>query len=1039
MSIKTTPNKLHLAMRAARFRPVAAGVLCGTTLLCAMPTIAQENTQPEEPQTEVIEVRGVRQTIQSAIAIKRESVEVVDGLSANDIGDLPALSIGEALETITGAASHREQGGATEISLRGLGPFLSSTVFNGREATNGSGDRSVNFSQFPSELIQKAAIYKTQAAEYIEGGVAGQIHLDTLKPLDFGKRRVQVQVKGNFNPDNNALDLQRQGIGSRTTVSFVDQFESDSVGEIGVSVGFQRDDRTNPEQEARTGTSQFLCPIDPNGGIGQFRTDCDQQLDGVDPNAPFLFSRGANSFRQNITDDKRESLFGAIQWRPNDKFELNLDFQSSDRDFSEFRNDLTFTEIEHLDAFGTNPNAIRDENGDRIPLLVGEGGQLLQATVLTNIETLSSFAERIEEYDGGGLGFTYNINDSLTLSADLSYSNTDRVENIIQTRLQSENDDINGLDVPGADNNGEVQIVQRVFDNGSLIPTYTLRNFDVNDHDAFADEARTRLDLNQLRNHTITAFRTDAVYIPNIDYIKGFKTGFRYSLQEFDTIPRERNEFTFADGDILQASLQCRNNGFPEPDFFDNESGGAPLFTNIDENGNVLEAGTGNTFATFDPICLANNLLGNLSDDNGNPLNIDNSFPVLTDELRQNVDSVDVEEETLAFYLQADYDTFIGDYAVRGNLGVRVVHTSVDSASFRAPLIVDATRDVDPETGEETLSFNNVLPNPDAPIERVSGQSSYTEFLPSFNLVVDASDEVLVRGAVYRTLSRPDPIEFGFGRTFQGLSNDDEIQSIDELVSTVVASGNPSLDPLTAWNFDTSVEWYANDDTLLSLGLYYKSFQGGFENVVQNETFTIEGIRVDGAVDLLEDGPQVINADVAVSQVADDTSTIFGAEVTATHSFSYLDNFLKGFGFKFSYNYANSNFEFEDADFGDRIEDGELVEGVIPPANLFGFSEHTLFGQLYYQWEDLNVSINYKFRSHYFQQFTNPNNVIRFVDDTEVWEARVSYRLNRNWKFSVEAINLFDEPRRDFRPTRGNLSQVLVYGPRIFAGVTYRL
>ena len=78
--------------------------------------------------------------------------------------------------------------GATEISIRGLGPFLSATTFNGREATNGSGDRSVNFSQFPSELMNKLAIYKTQDASLIEGGVAGLISLETLKPLEYGKR-----------------------------------------------------------------------------------------------------------------------------------------------------------------------------------------------------------------------------------------------------------------------------------------------------------------------------------------------------------------------------------------------------------------------------------------------------------------------------------------------------------------------------------------------------------------------------------------------------------------------------------------------------------------------------------------------------------------------------------------------------------------------------------------------------------------------------------------------------------------------------------
>src|SRR5690606_21075178 len=116
------------------------------------PTYAQ-NTAPASQVVEEVVVTGLRASIQSSIEEKREASVVSDVLSAEDIGDLPALSIGEAIETITGAATHREKGGASEIAVRGLGPYLGATTFNGREATNGSGDRSVNFSMFPSELI----------------------------------------------------------------------------------------------------------------------------------------------------------------------------------------------------------------------------------------------------------------------------------------------------------------------------------------------------------------------------------------------------------------------------------------------------------------------------------------------------------------------------------------------------------------------------------------------------------------------------------------------------------------------------------------------------------------------------------------------------------------------------------------------------------------------------------------------------------------------------------------------------------------------
>ena len=194
-----------------------------------------------------IVVTGIRQTIETSLAVKRQENAIVDALSSQDIGDLPALSIGEAIQTITGATSHQEKGGATEISLRGLGSFLAATTFNGREASNGSGDRAVNFNQFPSELINDIKIYKSQQASLIEGGVAGTIELGTLRPLDYKKRSIQVEVKANFNPYQDRI--RGQGAwGWRGTASYVDQFDLGSLGDIGIALGFQRNEVNNPEE-----------------------------------------------------------------------------------------------------------------------------------------------------------------------------------------------------------------------------------------------------------------------------------------------------------------------------------------------------------------------------------------------------------------------------------------------------------------------------------------------------------------------------------------------------------------------------------------------------------------------------------------------------------------------------------------------------------------------------------------------------------------------------------------------------------------------
>ena len=189
----------RLDKKFINLKPIKTVLFASSSL--SMLALSQVAMAQDSDSDEIIAI-GTRQIIQDAIKLKRQAITVVDGLSADEIGDLPALSIAEALEQITSVGSQREGSGATEVSIRGLGPFLGSTVINGREATNGSGDRSVNFSQFPSELFNKLEVYKTQEASFIEGGVAGQIALSTLKPLEYGKRRIQLQAKGNIQPDS---------------------------------------------------------------------------------------------------------------------------------------------------------------------------------------------------------------------------------------------------------------------------------------------------------------------------------------------------------------------------------------------------------------------------------------------------------------------------------------------------------------------------------------------------------------------------------------------------------------------------------------------------------------------------------------------------------------------------------------------------------------------------------------------------------------------------------------------------------------------
>ena len=1002
---------------------IALASMC-LTIFAAPQVLAQDQTADDSADvqdTDVLEeviVTGTRQLIKDSISIKRDNVMVVDGLSASDIGEIPALSIGEALESLTGVASHRENGGATEVSIRGLGPFLSATTFNGREATNGSGDRSVNFSQFPSELMNKIVVYKTQDATLIEGGVAGVIALETLRPLNYGKRRFQFDIKGNYNPDQQDIDAQLSGDwGWRGTLSYVDQWETANGGAVGLSLGYQHSDISQPEAEIRgsspTGTSLWACINDPGvTNEGFFRSssgDCEDQVDGdrnqgydttINPETGKAYSDGlawgfapsSRGYRQNDTSDERDAFFGALQWQPNEDWDINLDVEYSKRTQDELRHDLNIS---------NQKRATKDVTGPA--LVTTPQGAITNRLGTTAVESNSESYSREEKYTGGGLNMSYDVNDRLTLSGDISYSKTERVEKQVSVRIQSDDQDIYGNDTPG----GYRPLLQWDLDSG--IPQFALQDFDVTDYTLFSDEYRTRIDSDVDRTNKIKSGRIDFDLETDWGSISSLQGGLRYSKLTYLNLggtrwdPGTIDDSSEAERAAIVAMNETCRIAFPEDGFLSSEADG-DLISNTDSETGELTSGTGDTWATFDNACIADMILAYHGDEF--------QFP---EQVKESDRTTDVTETTFAGYLMANFNTEWGSHVVNGNFGVRVVNTDVDSDAWRAAYTI-----IEDENG-----FLSMEPTGD--LEKVTASHSYTEWLPSLNMVMDLSDTVLLRGAIYRSMSRADPGDLGYNRGF-ALSGEEDITDPDELIDRVSGSGNPATDPLMSWNFDTAVEWYPNDDSILTLGFYYKNFQGGFVQTEVIETFDIDGVEV--------------SAPFVVTQTDGDTSTLWGIEVTAAHNFSYLPGaFLSGLGAKIGYNYGNSDFEFEDSNYGTIfVEDLEgnkeqKTVGIVAPANLPGFSDNVFSGTLYGEWGGFGASVIYKYRSEYFQPYTSNGTRIRYVGDVGVWEARMSYQFNKHLSLSLEGINLFNEVKQTYYYTDDNFGERNVYGARYFLGL----
>ena len=1021
--------------------------LCAPVLLPATAVLAQ-STESAETLEEIV-VTGVRRTIQDSIALKRNSIEIVDGLNADEIGALPALSIGEALETITGAATHRENGGATEVAVRGLGPYLGATVVNGRESTNGSGNRAVNYSIFPSELFNAIAVHKTQSASYIEGAVSGQVQLSTRRPIEYGEQRAQFSVKGSAHPDDG--DIAGQSNGHRTTASYINSWDVEGLGTIGVSFGGQLRDDSNPEAEAThtTGGGRFeACVLesfdamaqpldtsgrcDENGGDPDLSNDQLQDLIDSNPaygsvaDIPFAYMPRDRTFRRNTTDDDRQAIFGAFQWQPNEAWDVFLDFQQSERDQKELRQDL---------QFGSTQNNLTNVVSD--PRV----GLLQSFTTDTDIRSNTTDFSRFEEYEGAGLNIAWQATDSLEVAFDAAFADTLRTETDVEVRMAANEVLITDPDKTGGREEFLVNFaVNAPGTDGLALPTIlctdgssscdpdSLLDFDINDPRYFTARDRARIRARQqIREHTIDAYRLDLSWdTDSLGFVNNVQAGARAATLEYRTFGGNRNDDGFSlfeDEDfdgvpggssntaearaaVFNAANNCGQSSFPEPGFLSESRGGRDLVAV------ASGIGTGTGWATFDHGCLLDELTANYG--GRSAIGFQNGIQT---------NSIDLTEDTTALYVQANFESALSGRPVRGNFGVRVVDTEVTSIGYRSPLTVIEENGlfyVEAESGAE--------------YEKVLQTNNYTEVLPSLTFIMDLNPDWVFRAGAFRGISRPDPHSYGNSRAINTNDSDDPdsgYATLAEAVQGIGAPGNPKLEPLPSWNLDIGVEWYANEDTMLAAGVYWKRFQGAFENVYQQEDFLIDGNTVGGTV--------------RTTQVSEDSSDLHGLEITATHAFDYLPGFLGGFGGKFSYNYADSDFEFEDGHGGDGLAfdangNSTRLLGLLPPAGLWGLSRHTSATQIYWQNDRFHAQAIYKARSQYFQGYGRDTTArVRYVDDYNTLDLRLRYDVTDNIELTLEGINLLSEPRMDFRALDGQVAQTLEYGPRVFFGARARI
>lgn len=181
-----------------------------------------------EEGVETVVVTGIRASLQRAIEIKRDATTIVDAVSAEDIGKFPDKNVADALQRLPGVNTVSAAGGEggfdenDRVSIRGTNSSLTDVQVDGHRISTGDwfildqfGEvgRSVSFTLLPSEIVGSTSVYKSQQADFLEGGVAGMVNLVTRKPLDLkdpltleaSAQAVYTTLRGKTTPDFNAL------------------------------------------------------------------------------------------------------------------------------------------------------------------------------------------------------------------------------------------------------------------------------------------------------------------------------------------------------------------------------------------------------------------------------------------------------------------------------------------------------------------------------------------------------------------------------------------------------------------------------------------------------------------------------------------------------------------------------------------------------------------------------------------------------------------------------------------------------------------
>jgi TonB-dependent receptor len=1000
-----------------RWKSKAMFTLLGGTVL-VNPAFSQSANEEE------LVVTGIRASLQRSMDVKRNSSGVVDAITAEDIGKFPDTNLAESLQRITGVSIDRMNGEGSQITVRGFGPGFNMVTLNGRTLPTGSAygggsgkdpsstrsgnSRAFNFANLSSDAISGVEVYKTSKANITTGGIGATVNIKTTRPLDNPGLTVSLGAKALMDSTN------RTGDDVTPELSGIFSW-SDQDGMFGVSLSASYSERDSGTIGATVNDwSVQAWAGDETQGLYNLPENSD--VFENTPEVGQLYSR-PNDVRYTFSDRERDRTNAQLtfQYRPIESVTATLDYTYAQLNQTEHRGEVT-TWVQNG---GFIQNVQFDDSTIATPIFITES----YSPGFRDVGFAQQYRSQEDTLESTGLNLEWAVNDQLTLNFDAHSSSMDSIPT-----------------GPGRSGEIDVGVGSNIKTgaswqfSGAEIPTFT--------HTLDGD-LEQNLSSSVLRIFSIEQFS-------DVDQVKmdaswEFEDGSRFDFG------LERREMSSNTVNYNGNNPQVLGGwGASAPGEFPDGS-----FEEFDVIGEFDDPSTGNSPRIgfrADARELAEFLVDEYSsvpafigvENNEAPGGVRNSKA-------NNL----IEEDTDAVYFQFGTSGELGGKAVNVLAGLRYETTEQTSSSETPPLAF--------YVWSSDNDFTAVSAPPGTPT--VDGQN-YDLLLPSLDVSLDLSDGLIARASYSKTISRPGLTSLGSVVT---LSNPNG--STLNAGTTVNGTGqNPQLKPLESSNLDVSLEWYFDDASYASVGLFEKRVLNFTGTQIQTQTFGVRdqtsgpraqaavaelnalGANVDDAnlyamMQIIAD-PDLDPSDFSDALVADFNdqagyefitpndddplmqyqfsttvnnreAKLYGAEFAVQHFFGD-----SGFGAQANYTIVEGDVKFDNLD----LTSGQFaLLGLSDTANLVLMYENYGFeARLAYNWRD-------KFLNRTGVGANNP----LYVEAHSQIDLNVTYNITDNFAVSFEGINMTGEDHREHARNENMLWFYDDLGPRYQLGARY--